>query len=137
MLNFLRIIKMKMKPIISLCFLILFAFIGSCKKKAAGPGGKNTISGTIRFKNGVSGNNDAAPMAWVSIAYGTNEATSTFDQTLLTDADGNYKIEGLNKGNYFIKAGYTDANSFSYSNSGVGVTFENKKKSLDVPIILE
>lgn len=128
---------MKMKLIISICLLMLFAFIGSCKKKAAGSGGKNTISGTIRFKSGVSGNNDAAPMAWVSIAYGTNEATSSFDQTIITDADGNYKLEGLNKGKYFIKAGYSDTNGFNYSNSGVGVTFENKKKSLEVSIILE
>ncbi|MBK6522009.1 MAG: carboxypeptidase regulatory-like domain-containing protein [Sphingobacteriaceae bacterium] len=128
---------MKTKLIIPLCFLLLFAFIVSCKKKVAGPGGKNTVSGTIRFKNGVSGNNDAAPMAWVSIAYGTNEATSSFDQTIVTDASGNYKIEGLNKGKYFIKAGYTDTNGFNYSNSGVGVIFENKKKTLDVSIILE
>ncbi len=128
---------MKMKILIAFSLLILFAFIGSCKKKEAGPGGKNTISGTIRFKNGLSGSNDAAPMAWVSIAYGTNEATSTVDQTILTDASGNYKIEGLNKGNYFIKAGYTDANGFSYTNSGVGVRFENKKKTLDVSITLE
>lgn len=128
---------MKIKLLIPICFLILFASLSSCKKKVAGPGGKNTISGTIRFKNGASGNNDTAPMAWVSIAYGTNEATTSFDQTIVTDANGNYKIEGLNKGNYFIKAGYTDVNGFTYANSGVGVVFENKKKSLDVNIILE
>ncbi len=128
---------MKIKLLIPLCFLVLFAFLGGCKKNTAGPGGKNTINGTIRFKNGASGNNDAAPMAWVSIAYGTNEATSSFDQTIITDASGNYKIEGLNKGKYFIKAGYTDTNGFSYSNSGVGVVFENKKKSLEVSITLE
>lgn len=128
---------MRSKIIITFGFLMLLAFIGSCKKKAAGPGGKNTISGTIRFKNGASGNNDVAPMAWVSIAYGTNETTSTFDQTILTDASGNYKIEGLNKGNYFIKAGYTDTNGFVYSDPGVGVIFENKKKNLEVTITLE
>ncbi|MDO9000388.1 MAG: carboxypeptidase-like regulatory domain-containing protein [Bacteroidota bacterium] len=126
-----------MKIIIAFSFLIFFILIGGCKKKAAGVGGKNSISGTINFKNGTSGNNEAAPLAWVSIAYGTNEATSSFDQTILTDASGSYKIEGLNKGDYFIKAGYTDVNGFSYTNSGVGLTFENKKKNLEVNIVLE
>ena len=128
---------MKIKLILTLSTLIFFALVVSCKKKAAGPGGKNTISGTIRFKNGSSGNTDVAALAWVSIAYGTNEATTQFDQTIRTDASGNYKIEGLNKGSYFIKAEYTDKNNFSYFNSGVGVTFENKKKNLEVNIILE
>jgi len=126
----------KFKIIITLSFLMLIALISSCKKDA-GVGGKNSISGVISFKNGVSGNNDSAPMAWVSIAHGTNEATSSFNQTILTDANGNYKIEGLNKGSYFIKAGYTDTNGFIYTNDGVGVIFENKKKNLEVNIILE
>jgi hypothetical protein len=120
-----------------LLFLLVFIFIGSCKKKEAGPGGKNSISGVIRFKNGSTGNNDVAVNAKVSIAYGTNEATSTFDQTILTDANGNYKIDGLNKGSYFMKAGYTDINGFIYNNSGVGIIFENKKKNLEVNITLE
>ena len=127
---------MKFKIIIAFCSLILFAFIG-CKKKEAGPGGKNSINGTVTFKNGANGNNDAASMAWVSIAYGTNEATSSFDQTILANIDGSFKIEGLQKGSYFIKAGYTDGNGFTYNNAGVGVTFENKKKNLEVNIILE
>jgi hypothetical protein len=126
---------MRAKLIISL-FLFLVATIGGCKKKEAGIGGKNTISGVIRFKNGSTGNNDVASKAWVSIAYGTNETTTTFDQTILTDANGQYKMEGLNKGNYFIKAGYTDVNGFTYTNAGVGITFENKKKTLEVNIIL-
>lgn len=127
---------MKFKIIISLGFLLLIAFISGCKKEA-GVGGKNSISGTINFKNGASGNNDAAPMAWVTIAYGTNETTATVDQTILTDVNGKYKIEALNKGKYFIKAGYTDVNGFYYSHPGVGVTFENKKKHLEVNIVLE
>jgi len=136
MLNFIKIINVKTKITI-LLFLFLSIFIGSCKKKEAGPGGKNNISGVIRFKNGLTGNNDVAVNATVSIAYGTNETTSTFDQTILTDANGNYKIDGLNKGSYFMKAGYTDINGFIYSNSGVGIIFENKKKNLEVNITLE
>lgn len=119
-----------------ICVLMLaFCFVG-CKKEA-GPGGKNTISGTVVYKNGVSGTNDAAGMATVRIAYGTNEATESFNQTILTDEAGKFKIEGLNKGKYFIKASYQDGNGFNYSNPGYGITIENKKKTIEVNIILE
>lgn len=119
-----------------ICVLVLVLFFVGCKKEA-GPGGKNTISGTVVFKNGVSGTNDAAGMATVRIAYGTNEATESFNQTILTDAAGKFKIEGLNKGKYFIKASYQDGNGFNYSNPGYGITIENKKKTIEVNIILE
>lgn len=127
---------MKVKIIIILNFLMMLAFVIGCKKEA-GPGGKNAISGTILFKNGSTASNDAAPMATISIAYGTNAATSSFNQTILADASGNYSIEGLNKGNYFIKAGYTDGHGFNYSTQGVGVTIKNKKSKVEVNIVLE
>jgi len=119
-----------------ICVLILTVFFSACKKEA-GPGGKNTISGTVVYKNGVTGNNDAAGMATVRIAYGTSESTENFDQTILTDSDGKFKIEGLNKGKYFIKASYSDGNGFVYSNPGYGITIENKKKTIEVNITLE
>ena len=89
------------------------------------------------FKNGATGNNDAAPMATISVAYGTDESTTTFNQTILTDASGKYSIEGLNKGKYFIKAGYTDVHGFSYSTPGHGITITNKKAKLELNIVLE
>jgi hypothetical protein len=128
---------MKLKVIIGLSFLLLLSIIGGCKKKVAGAGGKNSITGSVLFKNGVSGINDPATKARVSIAYGTKEVTSAFDQTILTDADGSYKFEGLNNGDYFIKAEYTDANGFNYNDPGISISFENKKKNLEVNIILE
>ncbi len=126
---------MKCKAILLFSFFIL-AFISACKKEA-GPGGKNTISGSVVYKNGVTGNNDPAPMATVHIAYGTNETTSTFDQTILADANGKFSFEGLQKGNYFIKASYTDPHGFAYATAGHGIIFKNKKKNLEVNIILE
>jgi hypothetical protein len=126
---------MKCRTIIILSFFVL-AFISACKKEA-GPGGKNTISGSVVYKNGATGNNDAAPMATVYIAYGTNEATTTFDQTILTDPDGKFNFEGLQKGDYFIKASYTDTHGFTYATAGHGIIFKNKKKNVDVNIILE
>lgn len=119
-----------------ICVLMVALFLNACKKEA-GPGGKNTISGTVLYKNGVTGNNDAAAMATVRIAYGTSEATESFNQTILTDSDGKFKIEGLNKGKYFIKASYSDGNGFAYSNPGYGITIENKKKTIEVSITLE
>ncbi len=119
-----------------ICVLILALFFAGCKKEA-GPGGKNTISGTVVYKNGVSGTNDAAGMATVRIAYGTNEATESFDQSILADESGKFKIEGLNKGKYFIKATYSDGNGFAYSTPGYGITIENKKKNIELNITLE
>ena len=45
---------MKLKVTIGLSFLLFLAIIGGCKKKIAGAGGKNSISGTVFFKNGLS-----------------------------------------------------------------------------------
>jgi hypothetical protein len=127
--------EMKCKTIILFCFFILAVIIG-CKKEA-GPGGKNTISGSVVYKNGVTGTNDAAPLATVYIAYGTNESTSTFDQTILADVNGKFSFEGLQKGKYFLKAGYTDTHGFAYTTAGHGIIFMNKKKDLEVNMTLE
>lgn len=125
-----------MKHIISFCFLATLLFVGACKKPA-GPGGKNIIRGTVQFKNGASGNNDAAPMAEISIAYGSNSSTSSFDQTILANSDGTYKFEALRKGDYFIKATFTDEHGFNYSNAGSIVTFNHRKKEVEVNMLLE
>lgn len=114
----------------------MFLLFGACKKEA-GPGGKNTIKGTVQFKNGVSGNNDAAPRAEISIAYGSNSSTSSFDQTILADSDGTYKFEALRKGDYFIKATFTDEYGFKYSNAGSIVNFNHRKKEAEVNMVLE
>lgn len=127
---------MKFKRIIALCFLITLFLFGACKKEA-GLGGKNTIKGTVQFKNGASGNNDAAPRAEISIAYGSNGSTSSFDQTILANNDGTYEFETLRKGDYFIKATFTDEHGFKYTNAGSVVTFTHRKKEAEVNMILE
>lgn len=116
---------------------MLFAvFMAGCKKHA-GPGGKNTIRGTVVYKNGVTGTNDVAPMATVYIAYATKEPVSDFDQSILTESDGTFKFTGLNKGNYFVKAEYTDVHGFKYVTNGYAITIENKKKEIEVNITLQ
>ena len=127
---------MKLKILIGGLGFIAILFFCACKK-TAGPGGKNAISGTVVFKNGVTGNNDVAVLATVSIAYGTNESTTSFNQTVLTDAEGKYIFEGLNKGNYFIKADFTDSHGFKYSTNGSVISIKNKKNKVTADLILE
>lgn len=114
----------------------LFVFCYSCKKDA-GPGGKNSISGVIQFKNGASGNNDPASMAVVSIAYGTKEATTSFNQTIIANSDGSFKIEGLAKGDYFITAKYSDEHGFDYSTQGAAISIKSKKSNSEINLLLE
>jgi hypothetical protein len=115
---------------------MIFLVVSGCKKEP-GPGGKNTITGSVVFKNGDTGNNDAAPFAAVSIAYGVKEVTGNFDQTILADAEGKFTIEGLHKGDYYITASYTDSHGFRYVSAGYGITFESRKKTLEVNIELQ
>jgi hypothetical protein len=127
---------MKLKVLIGSVCCMAILFFGACKK-TAGPGGKNAISGTVVFKNGVSGTNDLAALATVSIAYGTNESTASFNQTILTDEDGKFIFDGLNKGNYFIKAAFTDSHGFNYTGNGAGISINNNKNKVIADLILE
>lgn len=122
--------------ILIFCLLAMLILLAACKKEA-GPGGKNTVSGTVVYKNGVSGNNDAASNATVSIAYGASGSTSEFEQIILTEASGKFSIGGLRKGSYFIKAGYTDAHGFVYNTPGAVIELKNKKSNLEVNMVLE
>lgn len=119
-------------------FIIVFVLtISAACKKEAGPGGKNFMNGTVLYKNGASGNNDAASGATVQIAYGTNAASSEFDQTVLTNASGKFNLGGLQKGKYFLKASFIDSHGFIYSTPGYAVEIEKKKSTVEVNMILE
>jgi hypothetical protein len=116
--------------------ILMIAVFLSCKKEA-GPGGKNAINGTVHFMNGVSGTEDPAPMAKLFIAYGTDQVTTNFDQTILANSDGTFNIEGLKKGKYFIRAEYTDTHGFVYSAPGYGIEFTHRKRGVDINMVLE
>lgn len=117
-------------------FLFLVSItVASCKKEA-GIGGKKTISGTVHYLNGATNAMDVASGATVMITYGTKTASSNSDQTVVADADGKYHFDGLNKGDYFITAQYTDGNGFTYTTAGYGITAEKKKDALTVDIDL-
>ncbi|CAN5128706.1 hypothetical protein BH09BAC5_BH09BAC5_22620 [soil metagenome] len=124
---------MKRNIYYAFCFLMLFAM--ACKKDA-GTGGKKTISGTVHYLNGATGEMEIASGATVMISYGTKTYNSNYDQMLLTDSNGNYHLEGIRKGDYFFSAEFTDAQGFSYTTAGYGVTVQNKKDVLTLDIDL-
>ena len=126
---------MRIKDSLIVFFLLMFVF-SACKKKA-GIGGKKTIDGIVTYKNGATSTFEKANAAMVHIAYGTKNATSNYNQTIVADDQGAYHFDGLNKGDYFITANYTDANGFKYSSSGYGLTVNNNKDRLTIEFKLQ
>ncbi len=121
---------------ITIAFLFLVLVFPACKKKS-GLGGKKTIYGTVTYKNGATSAFETASTAMVHIAYGTKNATSDHDQTVVADETGVYHFDGLRKGDYFISAEFTDEHGFKYTTSGYAVTVNNKKEKLTVDIELQ
>jgi hypothetical protein len=126
---------MRTRKIILLLCVMTAVSLSSCRKDAGVSGKK--ISGTVFYKNGVTGNYEYAPSAQVNIAYGTTQPTNYFNQTVLSDVNGTYRIEGLNKGDYFISAWFTDANGFQYTTPGYTVSVRNKKDEITLDIMLQ
>lgn len=124
----------------ALKFITLFLIVpltilslSSCTKDA-GFGGKAKISGKVTY------NGDPASGAVVYIAYGTKDATEVFDNSTVADENGNYKIEGLQTGDYFIDAKLTiDKDNFNLKldSPGYGVTVGEKKGEIALDITVE
>lgn len=122
------------KFITSILLLVSVVLVSSCKKDA-GPIGQKEINGTVTFKAGST--TDNAANALVHIAYGTKDATTTYDQTVVADNVGKYTILGLAKGDYYITAEYTDTYGVHYTSPGFGVTIGDPKAALTVDIALQ
>lgn len=127
--------RMSLKILFGL-FLGCILVISGCKKEE-GLVGKKVVSGVIYYQNGASGTEEPAASAIVYIWYGETTATGSYDQTTTTNSNGEYTIKGLQKGNYFITAEYSDGNGFSYSTPGYVVDINNKKSALNLDIHLE
>jgi hypothetical protein len=127
-----------MKTLKTIFFFLLFitALIAGCKKEE-GIVGKKVVTGTVFFKNGVTGTNDPAVSAIVCITYGATESTGTYDQTTTSNSEGIFTVKGLQKGNYYITADYTDIHGFRYTTPGYSITINNKKSELNLDIVLE
>lgn len=124
------------KKLTLLILLVSITFFIGCKKEE-GIIGKKVVTGTVYFKNGVTGTNDPATSALVYVTYGTTAASGSYDQTTTTDSNGKYIIKGLQKGDYFITAEYTDSHGFEYTTHGYVITIKNKKSELLLDIMLE
>ncbi len=124
-------LKMKNVKTITISFMIVLAMfaMGSCKKDP-GAGGKKEISGNVTYTGGT------AVEAIVSIAYDATEQTSEFDNSTVTDASGNYKFEGLQKGDYYIDAVFTDTYGNTFNTAGSTVTIGKKKGTVTVDLTL-
>ena len=114
---------------IILLFVSVFA-ITSCSKDA-GFEGTNTIKGAV-----LQGTTPVAG-AIVHIAFGTKSETTTFDATTITDASGNYKFQGLQKGDYFVDAEYTTNLNILLSSGGAAVTLGGTKGEITVDLTVQ
>lgn len=116
--------------IIIVAILSIAMFISSCTKEE-GFGGKAIISGKVTYSQG------AAEGAIISIAYGTLEATETFNTNTTAAADGSYKFEGLTPGDYYIHAKYVDSFGNTFHSTGYAITVGGKKSdiALDITVL--
>ncbi len=124
-----------MKKVKNIIFFSLLLVIGllvsSCKKE--GPGGKSTISGIVAHHGA------AIPNSVVYIKYGATDfpgtAVSAYDAQVTADASGNYKFEGLRKGDYYLYGVGYDNSVVAPVTGGVGVRLRtNEHKDIDVPV---
>lgn len=128
--------QIPLKIVSVVLFAVAVLFSAGCRKEE-GLAGKKIVSGVVYFKNGASGSNDPATSATVFITYGATEDTGTYDQTTTTGSSGEYSVKGLQKGDYFIKASFTDPQGFLYSTPGYAVQINNKRTELKLDIVLE
>ena len=120
------------KPLIAFLFIFAtIAFMTSCSKD---PGfeGKATIEGAVTYPGG------AAPFAIIQIAFDTKSATTDFDYTTAADANGEYSINQLSKGDYYIDAYYEDPMSgLMFHTAGYAVEIGGNKEDVTVDIALQ
>lgn len=114
---------MKTKMLLALMFsgIIVWGLVG-CKKE--GNGGKKSIVGTVYYYDGVNAINNIAPGATIYVTYGSKKAAGNIDETLTSDAKGEYSIKGLKRDDYFVWAEYTTSHGFEYSTAGHGLSID-------------
>ena len=103
----------------------------SCKKE--GTGGKSSISGKVEHHGA------AIPGSIVYIKYGAidfpGSTASSYDAQVTADAQGTYKFEGLQKGDYYLYGvGYDNA-IVDNVRGGIAVNIRrNEEKEVNVPV---
>lgn len=115
----------------AITLVAIFTAFTSCKKE--GTGGKSSISGKVEHHAA------AIPGATVYIKYGAIDfpgaVVSSYDDHVTADAQGAYKFEGLQKGDYYLYGiGYDNA-VVDDVRGGVAVNIRrNEDKEINVPV---
>ena len=90
------------KIILGICTIIALVFTQACKKDE-GPGGKAHIHGHVEY------NEDHVENAFVSIWYGaSSNSESAYDDQIVTNSEGEFEFEDLNKGDYYLYSTWID-----------------------------
>ena len=116
---------MKTRLNIWIMAIVAMFMVTACSEEA-GLGDGTTISGTVMFADG------AAAGAIVYLSYGATEATSNYDQATVADANGAYNFAGLNKGDYFVDAVYTNNMGIEFNSPGFHVEIGGKSDEVNV-----
>jgi hypothetical protein len=113
-------------------FILVSLTLSTSCTKDAGFEGKASIKGSVTYPGG------AAPFAIVQIAFDTKSATEDFDYTTASDASGNYSINQLSKGDYYVDAQYTDPmTGLTFHTAGYAVEIGGNKEDVTVDIVLQ
>jgi hypothetical protein len=114
---------------------VLFAAIlilGGCSEE--GPGGKASITGNVKHHD------EPIPNATVYIKYGATEFPGHDpaiydDETQASSTDGQYSIEGLEKGAYYLYSAGYDAQIFDSVFGGIHVMIKaGEAFETDIPV---
>lgn len=113
--------------IIALGSMFMFT---ACSEEEVGLDEGVSISGKVTYTDGN------AAGAFVYIAYGTAEATTDFDQVTVADENGNYHFDGLNNGDYYVDAVYTNEFGMDFNTPGFHVFIggASDKVALDIDL---
>ena len=122
-----------MKNLKSILFVALAAIAITCTScsKDEGFEGKARIEGKVAYTAGT------AFGAIVSIDFGGTAETSDFDYSTVTDGSGNYSFEGLQKGDYFVDATFTDGLGNIFDTGGAHVEIGGNKSDVTVDFVLQ
>lgn len=104
----------------------------SCKKE--GPGGKSSVKGIVKHHALNIAN------AVVYIKYGSKDFpgsdVNSYDTKVTADANGNYEITGLQKGDYYLYSVGYDPFIFQNVYGGLPVTLKKgETKSMDIAVV--
>ena len=123
---------MKTKNLIAVLTIILTLFAFSCKKY--GTGAKSSVKGTVKHHSVIIGN------AVVYIKYGAKDFpgsdVSQYDASVSADANGNYEIKNLLKGDYYLYGVGYDPNISANVYGGVGIKLRRSESiNTDVYVV--